>query len=118
MFDDLTRPTCISPESWTAFVEVRRKKGSRAPLTEYGASLVAKKLIEADRSGYDAQYMLDQAIEHGWTSVYVRPDTPRKVSKAADETRAMLDSRKLTDEQRAASNEARLRAMASIRRVS
>ena len=111
---ELEIPTCVSLESWAAFVEVRRRKGTRAPLTDYAAKLVAAKLLDADRHGYDAQYMLDQAIEHGWTSVYVRPDTP-KVSRAAEQTRAALDAARLTPEQRARSDEARRRVMAAVR---
>ena len=110
-------PTCITFDSWEAFVEIRRRKGSRAPLTDYAAKLVVKKLIDADRQGYDAQHMIDEAIESGWTTVWVTARTP-KINKAAQETARYLASQQQTAEQRAASEEARKRAMQGIRRVS
>lgn len=109
-------PTCITEESWEAFIELRRRKGQRAPLTEYAAKMVIKKLIEADRQGYDAQHMIDEAIESGWTTVWISARTP-KVSKAAQETKKLLDSQRMTAEQRAASEEARRRVMSAVKRV-
>ena len=110
-------PTCITFESWEAFVEIRRRKGSRAPLTEYAAKLVIKKLIDADRQGYDAQHMIDEAIENGWTTVWVT-QRPPNVNNSAQETVMFLDSQKQTAEQRAAAEEARKRVMSGIRKVS
>lgn len=109
-------PTCISAESWEAFVELRRRKGQRAPLTEYAAKMVIRKLVDADRQGFDAQWMIDEAIEKGWTTVYIGPNTP-KVNRAAKQTQEYLDSLQQTPEQRAASEEARRRVMAAVRRA-
>ncbi len=111
MFD---YPTCVTLESWEAFVELRRRKGQRAPLTEYAAKMVIRRLIEADLQGYDAQHMIDEAIEKGWTTVYIGTHTPRQ-SRAANKTANYLQSLKQTPEQRAASEAARQKAMASIR---
>lgn len=90
--NELEIPTCITAESWADFVEVRRAKGKRAPWTKGAAKRVAAKLIEADRQGYDAQYMIDQAIERGWTSVFVGDDTPRR-DLAAKNTSEYLERR-------------------------
>ena len=79
--------------------------------------LEIKKIIEADRQGYDAQHMIDEAIENGWTTVWVTQRTP-KVNRAAQETVMFLDSQKQTAEQRAAAEEARKRVMFGIRKVS
>ena len=114
--DNLLAPTCVTEESWEAFIELRRRKGQRAPLTEYAARMVIRRLMEAYQQGYDAQHMIDEAIEKGWTTVYAGPNTP-KASRSAKETKEMLDSMKQTPEQRAASEEARRRVMAGIRRV-
>lgn len=113
---NLQVPTCISEESWEAFVEVRRRKGTRAPLTDYAAKMVCKKLIDADRQGYDAQHMMDEAIENGWTTVWVTVRTP-KVNRAAEQTQSLLKSMGMTAAEKAASDEARKRVMSAIRRV-
>lgn len=109
-------PTCITEESWEAFIELRRRKGQRAPLTDYAAKMVIKKLIEADRQGFDAQHMIDEAIENGWTTVWVTARTP-KVNRAAQETQRLLDKQRMTPEEKAASEAARLRVMAAVKRV-
>ena len=110
----LIAPTNISPESWEAFIEVRRRKGQRAPLTDYAVKLITKKLIEAEQQGYDPQFMMDEAIEKGWTSVYVTASTPT-ASRAADVTRRMLDQQTQTAEERERANQARIRVMAALR---
>ena len=86
---ELDCPTCITFESWEAFVEIRRRKGSRAPLTEYAAKLVIKKLIDAYRQVYDAEHMINDAIESGVTTVWVTLRTP-KVNRTAQETGMLL----------------------------
>lgn len=88
--NELEVPTCISLESWEAYVEVRKRKGQRAPLTDYAAKLIWKDLLEADRQGYDAQHMLDKSIKNGWTGVFIGADTPRK-NRAIEETRQHLE---------------------------
>lgn len=90
--NELEIPTCISLESWEAYVEMRRKKGQRAPLTDYAARLIWAELLKADKQGYDAQAMLDKSIMNGWTGVFIGPDTPKR-SRAAETTRRMLDER-------------------------
>lgn len=115
--NSLEIPTCISEESWSDFIEVRRAKGTRAPWTQGAAKRVIHKLMEADKAGFDAQYMIDEAIEKGWSTVYVGNYTPR-VNRQAKETAQYLASREQTAEQRAASEEARRRVMSAIKRVS
>ena len=110
----LIAPTNISPESWEAFIEVRRRKGQRAPLTDYAVKLIAKKLIDAERAGFDPQFMMDEAIERGWTSVFVTASTP-KISRQAEQTKRLLDSQKQTEEERERANQARIRVMAALR---
>ncbi len=111
MFD---YPTCVTLESWEAFIELRRRKGQRAPLTEYAAKMVIRRLLDADLQGYDAQHMIDEAIEKGWTTVYIGAQTP-KISRSAQQTEAYLASLRQTPEQRAASEAARQKAMSAIK---
>lgn len=74
--DNLT--ACVSPESWAAFVEMRRSMGKSVPFTDYAARLILNKLELADNQGFDAQAILDEAIEKGWRSVFWNDRTPRK----------------------------------------
>lgn len=49
-----------------------RKKHKRAALTERGAQMLAKSLLEINQNGGDATEALDMAQEHGWQTI--KPD--------------------------------------------
>lgn len=66
----MTPPDWISPESWAAFAEMRRK--IRAPLTPYAEKLILARLAKMKAAGYDPQYCLDLSIENAWRSIYPR----------------------------------------------
>ena len=82
-------PGFIRPETWEAFCEVRRIKGTRAPLTLFAAQRIIAKLVEFDRQGYDADEILATSAERGWTGVFLLPDTPRR-NKAVEASSAYL----------------------------
>lgn len=46
-----------------------RKKHKRAALTDRGALMIAKSLVEINRAGGDATEALDLAQEHGWQTI-------------------------------------------------
>lgn len=71
-------PGWLDPETWCAFVEMRRLKGTRAPFTDFAAKRVIHKLVEFYSQGYDANYILAEAAERGWSSVFLTSDTPRR----------------------------------------
>ncbi len=52
--------------------------GKSVPFTDYAAKLIIAKLELADSQGYDANAILDEAIEKGWRSVFWNDRTPRK----------------------------------------
>ena len=113
----------IDPESWQAFIEMRRK--IKAPLTSYAEKLVVRELVKLKSAGHDPQACLDQSIMLGWRDVFpvrqkdlAAKQGSEKAQQAVEETRAWLDSQKQTPEQRAASEEARKRVMSAVRRVS
>lgn len=78
----VTLPAYIAPETWAAFCEMRRMKGSRAPLTQFAADRIVAKLAAFHAQGYDAEFILGEAIERGWTSVFLTPDTPKRSLEA------------------------------------
>lgn len=61
-------PTWITPESWAAFEEMRKK--IKAPLTIYASKLVIRELVKLKSSGQDPQDCLDQSIRNGWRDVF------------------------------------------------
>lgn len=64
---DFVLPDWVPKESWDGFVESRKKK---KPLTDRAKHLIIKKLIEMRARGHDPGAILDEAVEHGWMSVY------------------------------------------------
>lgn len=61
-------PEWISPESWEAFHESRRK--IRAPLTAYAERLIIIELVKLKAAREDPQACLDQSIRLGWRDVF------------------------------------------------
>jgi hypothetical protein len=107
----------IDPESWEAFREMRKK--IKAPMTPYAEKLILKELIKLKQAGHDPQCCLDQSICNCWRDVFPLRDKGIVSAKAnIDETRAYLDSQRMTPEQRDASNRARQAALGALRRVS
>jgi hypothetical protein len=76
-------PAWISPESWDAFVEMRKK--IKAPLTIYAGNLIIRELVKLKSSGEDPQACLDQSIRNGWRDVFPLRDKALRVSTVAPE---------------------------------
>ena len=107
----------IDPESWLAFHEMRKK--IRAPLTPYAEKLILRELVKLKQAGHDPQCCLDQSICNCWRDVFpLRDKGIAKRSTTVDETRAYLDSQRMTPEQQAASRKAAPAALGALRRVS
>jgi hypothetical protein len=102
----------IDPDSWTAFVEMRRK--IRAPLTPYAEKLIIRELCKLKAAGNDPQACLDQSIMLGWRDVF--PVRDKGCSKAPQTETWKPDV--LTDAEKSAANTARKAAMSAIKRVS
>lgn len=66
----------LDREVWQGFVELRKKKGQKAPLTAYGARLILRKLDRLQADGYDPNACLEQSIERGWSGVFETPSKP------------------------------------------
>jgi hypothetical protein len=108
-------PGYVDRETWEAFVEMR--KAIKKPLTTFAAKLVVYELQRIKDAGHDANAALRQSILNCWKDVFVPKEKTieHKRAKEAEETAAFLDKQRLTPEQRAASEDARKRAMAGRR---
>jgi hypothetical protein len=77
-------PVWITPESWQAFEESRRKT-CKAPLTIYAAKLVIMELVRLKSAGEDPQACLDQSIRNGWRDVFPLREKALRVNAIAPE---------------------------------
>lgn len=120
---NLPLPQWIDPEAWEGFCEMRKGKGKARPFTSRAAKMVLAELYRLHEAGHDANACLDQSTMFGWSDVY--PVKQKEIPKAvkATATNQALEAiqaheKALSDpEAKAKAEEARKRAMASIRRV-
>ena len=69
-YSEFSLPSDIEPKTWEAFLEMR--KAMKKPLTEYGKSLILKKLNDIPQ---DKNKVLEQSISHNWIGVFELKDT-------------------------------------------
>lgn len=76
-------PDYIPEETWTAYLEVRKKK--RAAKTPYALNLVIKELerIQTEH-GHDPIDVLNKSITSGWSDVYPLKDRPSTRKEACE----------------------------------
>ena len=104
-------------EAWEEYIAQRKKdKKEMTPRSMRGR---IKRLDELRSAGHDPLQCLDEAINAHWLDFYAPKDKciPCAAKKASEETHDYLKSLDMTQEQRAAADMARKRAMGSIRRV-
>lgn len=63
-------PDWMPAEPWTEFVEMRRKKGSRAPFTVAAAKGIVAELAKLRDVGQDPAQVLRQSVVNGWSGVF------------------------------------------------
>jgi len=63
-------PAYIDSELWEEFWAMRKKMGSRAPVTEFAKKLVLKELMKFHQEGYDPNNSLENSIMKGWRGVF------------------------------------------------
>lgn len=101
---------------------MRKGKGKSRPFTERAAQMVLKELYRLRDAGHDPNACLDQSTMHGWSDVYPLKDKPipkaqaHNLNPALDAIKAHEERMKEPEEAKRA-EEARRKAMASIRRV-
>lgn len=102
----------IDPDSWSAFVEMRKK--AKAPLTAYAEKLIMRELCKLKAAGHDPQACLDQSIMNGWRDVF--PVRDKGLSTVPSHATWQPPAPE-TAEEKARSDEIRRRAMSAIKRV-
>jgi hypothetical protein len=87
-------PAYIDSETWEAFWEMRKKMGTRAPITDFAKKLILKELMKFHAEGYDANNSLEQSIMKGWRGVFqgelrsvTRKDVDPALKKIADDAK-------------------------------
>lgn len=70
-------PPWLSREAWDAFVEMRRAKGSRAPLTPLSAKRLIFELDRLRAQGHDPTKVVWRSATRGWSGWW--PDESTKV---------------------------------------
>jgi hypothetical protein len=112
-------PKYIDPEAWAGFVEMRRAMPKSKPFTTRAATLILYELQRIKDAGHCPNAALDQSTLNGWADVWPAKDKTiqRAVTTAADDTRRMLDSHKLTEAEMVAAKEARARVMSQLRPI-
>jgi len=63
-------PDWLDREAWAAFIKMRKKKGSRAPLTEEAEKRIILKLDTLRLLGHPPGEVLWQSVECGWSGVF------------------------------------------------
>ena len=108
-------PEYIDADLWAEYVQQRKKdKKEMSPRSQLGR---IKRLMELKAAGHDPNACIEEALNAHWLDFYVPRDKSieRAVTTAADDTRRMLDSHKLTEAEVVAAKEARARVMAQLR---
>jgi hypothetical protein len=73
-------PEWVPPDSWAAFVEMRRK--SRAPLTDEAIDLTLQTLAKLRAEGQNVQQVLNQSVQRSWRGVFPVKGSHDHVNKA------------------------------------
>lgn len=63
-------PDWLDKEAWTAFVDMRKAKGKRAPFTELAKKRLLFELDLLRAKGHPSGPVLWQSVVSGWSSVY------------------------------------------------
>lgn len=74
-------PDWLDAETWAAFVEMRKAKGQRAPLTTRAQQMIVAKLNRLRADGHDPNACLAESVMNGWSGVF-----PLKVERKPDGT--------------------------------
>jgi len=64
---EISLPKKVTKEVWDEFKKHRTSK--KAPLTNYAEYLMAQKLLELEKEGYDPVDLINKTIEKGWQDI-------------------------------------------------
>ena len=63
-------PDWIDPELWDTWVEMRKLKGKRAPLTERAKKLLILKLAKLRAQGHPVNEIIAESAMNGWSGFF------------------------------------------------
>lgn len=63
-------PDWIDPELWDTWVEMRKAKGKRAPLTERAKKLLIMKLARLREQGHPVNEIIAESAMNGWSGFF------------------------------------------------
>lgn len=76
-------PDWLDKSAWSAFVELRKKKGQRAPLTELAAKRIIFELDRMRSQDQDPTAVLWRSVMNGWSGVWAHESTKRQEATKA-----------------------------------
>tara|TARA_R100000656_G_C3916161_1_gene121938 strand:+ start:394 stop:732 length:339 start_codon:yes stop_codon:yes gene_type:complete len=74
-------PDWIKPEKWEEFKEHRKLLGKNKVLNHLSTKKIINKLTKYREQGYDPNAIIDEAIENGWTSVFITREMKQEKGK-------------------------------------
>lgn len=63
-------PVWLPIEEWEAFIDMRKKMGSKHKATEYAQQLLIKRLDGFRNQGMDVKGIIEQSIMRSWTGLF------------------------------------------------
>lgn len=117
-------PDWLDREAWSAFKDMRKAKGKRAPFTEAAEKRILWELDRLRAQGHPSGQVLWQSVVAGWSSVYqlkhVQQDSTVESMEVAQTRKLMEDQAahraKQSDESKVrAAQEAMARIKSAIR---
>lgn len=77
-------PAWVPLPQWQAFVAMRKAKGKRAPFTDAARDGIVSALAKLQAAGHDVSEVLQESVNHGWSSVYAPKAPPAGKSPPND----------------------------------
>jgi hypothetical protein len=72
----------MNTEAWTAFLEIRKLKGKRAPFTKLAEKRILFELRRLQADGHDPDEVLLQSVINGWSGVFPVKGRPKVIQAA------------------------------------
>lgn len=74
-------PNWIPEQAWEAYLEMRRKMGSKYRATEYAKQLLIKRLGGFKNEGMNIEAVIEQSIMRSWTGLFPVKEQKKDLGK-------------------------------------
>lgn len=73
-------PDWLVREAWDGFCDMRDVmwRSKKIPWTKRAQEIILNDLADCNQKGYDVNYMLDEAVVHGWRKPFINERTPKR----------------------------------------